>query len=219
MCPFTSNNNDNHQHGTDTASMSYHRPLSPGGRRIQNPGRVSDSLTDPYYSQRHGSYSSSPRTSTGGVIPISTQTFVNIPPPAGTRTTEPPRNERYESYSGRPRRSSLVDVNRGAPPLVGQIPSRNRPAVIQNEFGRPSSPLRPSGRESKEYYVTPAVTKDPRKMEHKKVYSVDDGTAKLVADVNMPSGGDRKSPTPGQRRAWAPNVRWQCSREGARAGP
>lgn len=169
--------------------MSYHRPLSPGGRRIQNPGRVSDSLTDPYYASRHGgSYSSSPRTSTGGVIPISTQTFVNIPPPAGTRTTEPPRNDRYESYSGRPRRSSLVDTNRGAPPSIGQLPSRSRPAVVQNEF-RPSSPLRPSARD-KDYYVTPAITKEPRKMEHKKVYSVDDGTAKLVADVDI-STGDR----------------------------
>ncbi|WPH05078.1 Hypothetical protein R9X50_00797700 [Acrodontium crateriforme] len=167
--------------------MSYHRPLSPGGRRIQNVGRVSDSLTDPYYASRHGgSFSSSPRTSTGGVIPISTQTFVNISPLVGTRLTEPPRNDRYETYSGRPRRSSLVDTNRGPPPPISQLPNRSRPAVIQNEF-RPNSPLRPSARD-KDHYVTPAITKEPRKIEHKKVYSVDDGMATLVADVDISTG-------------------------------
>lgn len=173
--------------------MSSHRQLSPGGRRIQNPGRVSDGVTDPYRYERHNSYTS-PRSS-GGVIPISTQTFVNIPPPTVTSATRP--TQRYDSYSGRPtdapsgrpRRSSLVDTSRGSVSSVSQVPSRARPTVIQSDAARPSSPQK-SNRE-KEYYVTPGTSKEPRKTEHKKLYSVNDGSASLVADVNIPAGGER----------------------------
>lgn len=168
--------------------MSYHRPLSPGGRRIQNPARVSDSFSDPYYTQsRHNSYTS-PRTSVG-VIPISSQTYVNLPSTSTTRETRP--SDRYDSYSGRPRRSSLIDPHRSSVPSVNQLPSRSRPTVVQNDVVRPTSPLKTTSTREKEYYITPASSKEPRKTEHKKLYSVDDGTAKLVADVDIPAGGDR----------------------------
>ncbi|CAK4032959.1 Hypothetical predicted protein [Lecanosticta acicola] len=174
-----------------TTGMSYnhHRPLSPGGRRIANPGRASENtLTDPYYQPRHNSYVS-PRSS-GGVIPISTQTFINVPPPTNSRPAE-----RYDSYSGRPRRSSLVDTTRGAVGSTTQLPSRSRPAVIQQDFARPASPSKFARGEKEKYdYVTPASSQEPRTTTttHKKLYSVDgDGAAKLVADVNIPGGAER----------------------------
>ena len=172
--------------------MSYNRQLSPGGRRIQNPGRVSDGLTDPHRHDRHNSYTS-PRSS-GGVIPISTQTYVNLPSSSTTSSRPEPRFDSYsgrptDTYSGRPRRSSLVDTSRGSVSSVAQVPSRSRPNVIQSDLARPSSPQK-SNRD-KEYYVQSASSKEPRKTEHKKLYSVSDGNANLVADVNIPAGGER----------------------------
>lgn len=172
-----------------TTGMSYNnRALSPGGRRIHNPGRLSDqTLTNPYYDQRHNSYAS-PRTSTAGVIPISTQTFINNPPPANTRP-----EQRFDSYTGRPRRSSLVDTTRATTGSTSNLPARNRPTVIQQDFARPASPQKIT--RDKDYYVTPASSQEPRNSTttHKKLYSVDDGSAKLVADVNIPvqAGGER----------------------------
>lgn len=180
---------------TATATkMSYHRQLSPGGRRIQNPGRVSDSFTDAYYPQnRHNSYTS-PRTSTSGVIPISKQTFVTVSgggqQPQSTARESRVADRMYDSYSGRPRRSSLVDVQRSSAPSITQLPSRPvRPTVVQNDFTRPTSPPKFT---RQDFYVTPATSaKEPRKTEHKKLYSIDSGTAKLVADVDMSGGGER----------------------------
>ena len=185
------------------ANMSYNRQLSPGGRRINNPGRASDSLTDPYRYERHNSYAPpNPRASVGGVIPISTETFINVPPPAGTTptTTRAPdsRDPRVDAYSGRvagsyperPRRSSLVDQQRGSISSSTSGGTRTRPTVIQSDAARPSSPQK-SSRDSKDYYVTPSTTKEPRKSEHKKLYSVNEGTASLVADVDLPVEGQR----------------------------
>ena len=169
-----------------------------------NPGRASDSLTDPYRNERHNSYAPppNPRASVGGVIPISTQTFINVPPPAGTTptTTRPPdsRDPRVDAYSGRvagsfserPRRSSLVDQQRGSISSSTSGGTRTRPNVIQTDANRPSSPLK-SSRDSKDYYVTPSSTKEPRKTEHKKLYSVNEGSASLVADVDLPAEGQR----------------------------
>ncbi|KAK6391206.1 hypothetical protein LTR65_004665 [Meristemomyces frigidus] len=160
--------------------MSYHRPLSPGGRRLQNPARASDSFSDPYYTQsRHAPSYASPRTSTG-VIPISSQTFITGPPAPQSARDRP--SDRYDAYSGRPRRSSLIDTQRTP---ANQLPSRSRPTVVQNDIGRPASPLKATT--TKEYYITPASSvKEPRKTEHKKLYSVDNGGAKLVADLDVP---------------------------------
>lgn len=195
--------------------MSSNRQLSPGGRRINNPARVSDSFTDPYRNERHNSYTT-PRASVSGVIPISTQTFVNYPPAPASNITRP--EQRYDSYSGRPvdsrpvesrpvesrpidsrpidsytgrpRRSSLVDTTRGSTTNTTALPSRNRPNVIQTDIGRGTSPPKSSAREprDKDYYVTPAASKPSHKVEHKKLYSVNDGQANLVADIDTPSG-------------------------------
>ena len=66
--------------------MSYNRTLSPGGRRLTNPARASDSNFDPYYSQRHSVYAS-PRASTDRVIPISSQTYLNPPSTSASAST------------------------------------------------------------------------------------------------------------------------------------
>ncbi|KAK5742012.1 hypothetical protein LTR17_003520 [Elasticomyces elasticus] len=164
-------------------TMSSYRALSPGGRRIQhNPARASDSLMDPY-GQRQTYIS--PRTSTSGVIPLSSETYVTEQPQSAR---EPPRGGVYSGqYAGRPRRSSLLDSQRGS--AVSQVPSRSRPTIVQ-DTGRPSSPLK--GSREKDYYVTPAVSKEPRKVEHKKIYSVNtDGDAKLVADIDTTAGRER----------------------------
>ncbi|KAI5362020.1 hypothetical protein Slin15195_G056690 [Septoria linicola] len=171
-------------------TMSYnHRPLSPGGRRLTNPARASDNTltSDGYYSQRHNTYAS-PRSSTG-VIPISTQTFINVP----QAQPAPAARLHVDSYSGRPRRSSHADQTRGttASSSTTALPSRTRPNIIQQEVTRPASPTKITPRD---IYVTPASSQEPRvsTTTHKKLYSVDgDGSTKLVADVNIPASGDR----------------------------
>nr|POF22373.1 isoform 2 of nipped-b-like protein b [Quercus suber] len=173
---------------------SYHRPLSPGGRRIHNPARVSDSVATPasyYNTPSSTSIYANPRASTG-VIPISTQTFVNVPPPSSsTRTVElrdSRPNERFDSYTGRPRRSSLLDGQRASASIpTSAASSRSRPTVIQYDGARPQSPLKQT--RDKDYYITPAASSKP-KVEHKKLYSVDDGNVKLVADVDVTSSND-----------------------------
>lgn len=163
--------------------MSYNRTLSPGGRRLTNPARASDSSFDPYYSQRHGAYTS-PRASTDRVIPISTQTYLNPPSVASTSTTRLAPG--YDAYSGRPRRSSMLDGTRSG--STNPPPSRSRPTVVQTDV-RPASPPR----HRPDFYIQPASskeTKPSRHFEHKKVYSVDEGSVKLVADVNLVPGGE-----------------------------
>lgn len=118
-----------------------------------------------------------------GVIPISTQTFINVPPPTSSRPTT-----QYDSYSGRPRRSSLVDTQRATVASSTHPTSRSRPNIIQTDVVRPASPVKIS--REKDYYVTPASSQESR-VTHKKLYSVDDTGAKLVADVNVPAGGER----------------------------
>ncbi|KAK8209031.1 hypothetical protein M8818_003995 [Zalaria obscura] len=156
--------------------MSHHRSRSPGSRRLHNQARATDSwITDPYYSSR--SYGS-PRSSNERVIPISTQTFIN-PPPSITRPSE-----RYEAYAGRPRRSTLTETR---PPTTHHS-SRAKPNVIHSGSDRPRSPLpRTSNHHDRDYYVTPATSAAPR-IEHKKVYSVDDSNkTRLVADIDLNS--------------------------------
>ena len=182
------------------ADMSYSRQLSPGSRRLNNPARASDSVAGSYGYDRHNSHAS-PRSSVSGVIPISTQTFINVPPPAGTVNPRPPdtRDTRPEAYSGRvqgsyterPRRSSLIDTHRSSISSGASTGSRSRPNIIQNDVARPSSPLK--GSRDKDYYVTPSTTtsKEPRKTEHKKLYSVNGGTTSLVADIDTPAPSQR----------------------------
>lgn len=166
--------------------MAYSgRPLSPGGRRIANTGRLSDNalVEPPYHSNRHSMYAA-PRGTTGGVIPISSETYINLPPLRDTRASD-----RVDAYTGRPRRASVAEPQRASASTSNLPfrPSGSRPAVVQNEIMRPASPLRSS--RDKEYYITPSSSSDHRSGHHKKLYSIDDGTAKLVADVREP--GDR----------------------------
>ena len=130
------------------------------------------------------------------MIPLSTETFVNHPPPQTNPTDR--RYDAYsgratDSYSGRPHRPSQFDTQRGSVSNATQLPSRNRPTVVQSQgFARPASPQKGSqSSRDKDYFVTPASSKEPRKVEHKKVYSVNEGSANLVADVNVPAGGER----------------------------
>jgi hypothetical protein len=165
--------------------MSYNRTLSPGGRRLTNPARASDSNFDPYYSQRHSVYAS-PRASTDRVIPISSQTYLNPPSTTSASASTSRLAPGYDAYSGRPRRSSMLENTRNG--STNPAPPRNRPTVVQGDI-RPSSPPR---RDRPDYYIQPASSKEPkRQFEHKKVYSVDDGSAKLVADVDLGSSGER----------------------------
>jgi hypothetical protein len=152
---------------------------------MTNPARASDSSFDPYYSQRHSVYAS-PRASTDRVIPISTQTYLNPPATTSASTSSSRLAPGYDAYSGRPRRSSMLDNTRSG--STNPAPPRNRPTVVQGDI-RPSSPPR---QHRPDYYIQPASSKEPkRQFEHKKVYSVDDGSAKLVADVDLGSGGER----------------------------
>lgn len=170
-------------------NMSYNRTLSPGGRRMTNPARASDSNFDPYYPQRHSTYAS-PRASTDRVIPISSQTYLNPPSTTSASSSSTRLAPGYDAYSGRPRRSSMLESTRSAA-TSNPAPPRNRPTVVQADASRPSSPLR---RDRPDYYIQPASSKDPkppRQFEHKKLYSVDDGSAKLVADVDMAPSGER----------------------------
>lgn len=142
--------------------MSYNRTLSPGGRRLTNPARASDSF-DPYYSQRHSGYAS-PRASTDRVIPISTQTYLNPPSTTSASASSTRLAPGYDAYSGRPRRSSMLENTRNG--SSNPAPPRNRPTVVQGDT-RPSSPPR---RTAPDYYIQPASSKEPktRQFEHKK---------------------------------------------------
>lgn len=170
-------------------NMSYNRTLSPGGRRLTNPARASEGNFDPYYSQRHSAYGS-PRASTERVIPISSQTYLNPPSVTSASSSSTRLTPGYDAYTGRPRRSSMLENTRSGA-TTNPAPPRNRPTVVQGDIARPSSPPR---RDRPDYYIQPASSKEPkpaRQFEHKKLYSVDDGSAKLVADVDLGSGGER----------------------------
>ena len=151
--------------------MAYRstRQLSPGSRAVQVPGRISDSrvndtMADEYRANRHNSYTA-PKTG-GGVVPISTETYVNHYPPTQASRTDSLRQEPYTS-SSRTRTGSFTQSGGAA-----NTSSRGRPTIVQTEPKRPQSP-------QKDYYVTPNVSKEPRK----KVYSVNDGQANLVAET------------------------------------
>ncbi|KAL1296680.1 hypothetical protein AAFC00_000157 [Neodothiora populina] len=160
---------------------SHYRSSSPGGRRIANPGRVSD----PYY-PTYGS----PRGSTERVIPISSTTFINAPR----------GRESLDGYVTRPRRSTLTEPGRPSSAHVhthAHTHTHPRPstAVVHTHVDRVPSPLNRSGRgpsdqpRAPDYHVTPASSSStPSRREyntHKKVYSIDEGKSHLVADINI----------------------------------
>jgi len=170
------------------SSSSYYRSTSPGGRRIHNPARASDPYAQDSYGTRN-TYSS-PRASTDRVIPVSSTTYVN---------GRPAVEKVYESH-GRPRRSTVDEQSR-PPPSVTTVhaSTRNRPTVVQPTSTRPRSPLPRLKDEKDAGYYSSSGTNASR--HHKKLYSVDDGKAKLVADYDISKGHshkpslDRQTPT------------------------
>lgn len=130
----------------------------------------------------------SPRASTERVIPLSTTTYIGGLPRVNDSRLEP-----SPSYGGgsRPRRSSTLES--AARPSSAHGPPRSRPAVIQTQPDRPTSPLTRS--HNQDYYVAPANS-TRREHTHKKVYSIDEGKSHLVADIDInaqPRSRDRRS--------------------------
>jgi len=176
-------------------SAPYYRSTSPGSRRIQNPARMSDSFTPEQYYAARNAYAS-PRTSGERVVPISTQTFVN----------GRPLEKVYETH-GRQRRSTVNESQR-QPITVSTAQSssssnRNRPTVIQATPVRPASPVSRPREERDGGYYSPSTASAPR-THHKKIYSVDDGKSKLVADIDMTKGRARR---PSVDRSGNPSAR------------
>jgi hypothetical protein len=169
----------------------HHRSSSPGARKLVIPGRSSTGTVGSNYieplsasghsrSPRDDYLSISPRTgaerSGGGVIPISTEVYANYAPPSATAASGT-----RDPYSGRPRRSTLEGA---------EAPSglRSRSAIVQHNatIVRPSSPL--SRYEPRDAYVKTAGT--PARREHKKtMYSVDNGSAKMIAETETAPRG------------------------------
>ncbi|QDS69433.1 hypothetical protein FKW77_005380 [Venturia effusa] len=140
----------------------YQRSSSPGARKLVVPGRSSTG-TFPSSYEPHSTYSrslredySTPRS--GGVIPISTEVYTNYPPPAPG-----------SAYSGRPRARAGSDAI--APSL------RTRNVIHDTGIARPSSPLT---RNYETVHIKPST-----KHEHKKTYTIKDGTAKLIAETEI----------------------------------
>jgi len=163
--------------GLANITMSYYpqkRSSSPGSRKLQIPARSSTGTftsSDPY-----GGYSrspvreiyTSPRSSvSGGVIPISTETYVTYPDSPSSRPTG--------TLSGRPRRSTLTETT------PSSLAVRPRPTTVYQDStaDRPRSPL-PRGYD-RDVYVKPAQAP---KREQTRLYSVaDNKSAQLIAET------------------------------------
>ncbi|RDI83620.1 hypothetical protein Vi05172_g6127 [Venturia inaequalis] len=148
----------------------YQRSSSPGSRNLVMPGRSSTG-TFPSSYEPHSTYSRNPREEystprSGGVIPISTEVYTNYPPP-------PPGS----AYSGRPRARAGSDA---IPPSI-----RTRNVVHDIVTSRPSSPV---VRNYETVHVKPSTSKH----EHKKMYTIDNGSAKLIAETEIPPREHRK---------------------------
>lgn len=148
----------------------YQRSSSPGSRKLVIPGRSSTG-TFPSSYEPHSGYSRSPRDDyatprSGGVVPISTEVYTNYPPSAPG-----------SAYSGRPRARAGSDA---IPPSI-----RTRAVIHDNGVARPSSPLT---RNYETVHVKPATTRH----EHKKMYSIDNGSARLIAETEVAPRDNRK---------------------------
>ncbi|TID23528.1 hypothetical protein E6O75_ATG03164 [Venturia nashicola] len=149
----------------------YQRSSSPGSRKLVVPGRSSTGTFSASY-EPHSTYSRSPRDEysttprSGGVIPISTEVYTNHPPP-------PPGS----AYSGRPRVRAGSDA---IPPST-----RTRNVIHDSGISRPSSPLT---RNYETVHVKPSTTRH----EHKKMYSIDNGSAVLIAETEVVPRDHRK---------------------------
>ncbi|KAF2433529.1 hypothetical protein EJ08DRAFT_658055 [Tothia fuscella] len=170
---------------SDPRYSHHYRASSPGARKLVLPGRSSTGTVGATsYNEPLSAYSRSPRdtyldappprtTTGGGVIPISTDVYANYGP--SSASTSKPR----DSFSGRPRSSTIEGAH--APPVI-----RSRPAVVHTSaVVRPSSPL--SRYEPRDAYVKTAAT--PRREHKTTMYSVDNGSAKLIAETETAARG------------------------------
>ncbi|KAL8665124.1 MAG: hypothetical protein Q9202_002524 [Teloschistes flavicans] len=167
----------------------YGRPLSPGGRRAAQPGRLSTgtlvypSSFDPYYastrSNRDFSTAAGPRTSAERVVqPRAVPRY---------RPESPPGRQARDDYIVRPRRLTLdPDAGESRRPMnfVGpSSPNRSsRPIITTSD--RPSSPPSKPGRSRQDepYYLQPAAS---TRREHRHNYTADS------ADASRIFAGDR----------------------------
>ena len=162
--------------GLANITMSYYpqkRGSSPGSRKLQIPARSSTGTfaSDPYagYSRSpvRENYASPRSSVSGGVIPISTETYVTYPDSPSSRTAG--------SLSGRPRRSTMTETS------PTSLTVRPRPTTVLQDgaVDRPRSPL-PRGYD-REVYVKPAQAP---KREQTRLYSVGDNkSAQLIAET------------------------------------
>ena len=119
---------------------AYQRSLSPGGRRVTHSGSASPSaaLSDQYRYERHSSYKSS-RTSDGqipGVVPISTQTYIDVPP--GRLSARP--GFRSDVYSGRPPRDVPIEASTSRTRRFSVDPDRGQP-ISSRRRAKASNPV------------------------------------------------------------------------------
>lgn len=154
-------------------SRHYHRPSSPGGRRIVDPARASTGTFGAYDSYYNSAYRS-PRSS-GDRVNYSTA------PSAATRDAT---RSSYDVYSGRPRRSTVDARERPASTL--NVPLRTS---HYDRSSSPSSSVHTFGDTTKSTYVTTSVpSARPSSRQghhghshsHRKVYSIDHGEAVRV---------------------------------------
>ncbi|KAI9709994.1 MAG: hypothetical protein M1820_003072 [Bogoriella megaspora] len=183
--------------------VRHYRPSSPGGRRLAVPERSSTGNVssvapyEPYYprSTPRDVYNPPRGGNDGGVIPISTTTYVTNRPPTITRNGSSSTTG-YDTYSGRPRRSTLTEADaiRGGSSGHRSGSSRTRPAVITHTaaYEQPKSPRLAQDRD---YFVTPS-TSGPHRHHHKKVYSVDDGKSRLLDERETRPRKDSVDRTP-----------------------
>ncbi|KAL9022274.1 MAG: hypothetical protein Q9185_000516 [Variospora sp. 1 TL-2023] len=184
----------------------YRRPLSPGGRRVAQPGRSSTgtlvypSSFDPYYaptrSSREFSTAAGPRTSADRVL--------QPRPVPRYRPESPPPKQSRDDYVVRPRRLTLdpdaAETRRPLSVIDSGPPNRSaRPIITTSE--RPSSPLAKPGRirPDEPYYLQPASS---TRREHRRNYSLGAGDPNRDGRDRSERGGYRSSGIGGGRTGY-----------------
>ncbi|KAL8739711.1 MAG: hypothetical protein Q9190_007512 [Brigantiaea leucoxantha] len=163
----------------------YGRPLSPGSRRIHQPGRSStgtiySSSFDPYYgptrTSREFTTVAGPRSSADRVVPSS-----RVVPKY--KPSSPPLRQSREDFVVRPRRLTLdpegPEIRRPLSVIDSSSPNRAKPIITTAD--RPASPLSKPGRLRPEepHYLLPASS-TKRHSRNYTIGSTDSG--RLVTD-------------------------------------
>ncbi|KAL8721975.1 MAG: hypothetical protein Q9225_001450 [Loekoesia sp. 1 TL-2023] len=173
----------------------YGRPLSPGGRRVAQPGRSSTgtlvypSSFDPYYaptrSSREFTTAAGPRTSADRVLqPRAVPRY---------KPDSPPSRQSRDDYVVRPRRLTLdpdaAETRRPLSVIGPSSPNRSsRPVITTSD--RPSSPLSKPERSRRDdpYFLQPASS---IRREHRQNYS-DGSTDASLSVTGERDGRDRR---------------------------